>query len=865
MPLAAGSRVGPYEVLAKLGEGGMGEVYRARDSELKRDVAIKVLPAAVSSDRERVARFHREAEVLAALNHTNIAQIYGVERAGDTTALVIELVDGDDLAALVARGPVPVDETLAIARQVADALEAAHDAGIVHRDLKPANIKLRPDGVVKVLDFGLAKAFETPAADAVPSPSIANSPTITSPAMTSRGVILGTAAYMAPEQAKGRPVDHRADIWAFGCVVYELLTGRRAFEGVDTSDTLAAILRAEPDLSLLPDDCPPSVRRLLQRCLVKDVSRRLKHIGDARLELEPEPEPRLTPVARVSARHVAATAVAAVVLAIAALGVPSLRRTTSTSASDVFHVAIPLSNSLPMRVSGGGAAIAVSPDGRSLVYTAGQTGTLVWRRLDRPELVVLPARGASPFFAPDSNWIGYFDYGLVKKLRLGDTSPTPVCAIDAGGYSSWADNGWIIVGSSGGGLWRCSSAGPSKAELILETGAGTAQPLVLPGSDAVIFKDMSSGQPMLRALRLSDKRVTDIVAGGTPRLIGRDILLFDREGALWAAPFDRRNLRLAGEPIAVHDGLRTANAGVLYGSSDSGMLAFMPAASVPRASLVWIDRKGRMSPALPSQAAYAEPQLSPDGKRVVVTMQATVADLSVYDLDRGSGVRLTTGGGRRPRWSSQGRIAYQTFANHILARRVDEIAEPERLVVKSGSVYPDDWTPDGRTIIFNEGAARRDLWARTDGEEPFRLLPASAFNERGGRVSPDGRWLAFVSDESGRDEVYVQPFPGPGPKTAISTEGGKQPLWSRDGKELFYRLNDQLMAVTISTAPLRVSTPAVLFEMRRAEFGDDPNRVEYDVAPDGRFIAARMTAEDRPEEIRVIINWTEDFRRRIAR
>jgi Tol biopolymer transport system component len=854
--LTPGTRIGVYEVIAAVGAGGMGEVFRARDTELDRDVALKILPASFANDADRLMRFEREAKTLATLNHPHIAQIYGIVNDNGVRALVMEFVEGDDLSLRVARGPVPLEDALAIARSIVDALEAAHDRGIIHRDLKPANIKVRDDGTVKVLDFGLAKALTTDAGNE--SHTLAHSPTITSPAMTQAGVILGTATYMSPEQARGKPVDRRADIWAFGCVLFEMLAGKRAFDGADVSDTIAAIIRAEPDWKALPD-CPASVRRLLNRCLQKDPARRLKHIGDARFELEaadvdgPSRPRRTGMLLASSAGMIAGIAITAVTMMLTA---PSRQ-----AVDDPVAFTLPLPREMPLRRALG-TGVAFSPDGSSLVYTARTNGTLVLRRLTSMEFVELPAAGINPFFSPDSKWIAFYAEGQLKKLDLAGGLAVSICpAPNVRG--AWADDGSIIVGMAGSGLARVSAAG-GELETLLEPVKGSdvtpPAPFVLPGSKVVLFQRAARDRTFIHALSLTDRKLREVVEGSNPRLVGEDVLVFEREGGLWAAEFDVNGIILKESPVAVQERVRGA-LGALYSTSASGALAFVPNGTAPATTLTWLDRKGDMRAINVAPAPFTEPQLSADGRQLAVTnTRESAAEVFVIDLERGTTRRLTNGGGRRARWSSDGRLAYQLPSTKIGIRRADGVGDV-RVLTSPGAQFPDGWTPDGNTLVFNSGGASRDLWAVTGAAQPVRLLPASDFSERGGRVSPSGRLLAFVSNESGRDEVYVQPFPGPGPKSVISVKGGRQPIWSRDGKELFFRAGEQLMAVTLTENPLRIGIPVALFDMPTRLFGDDINRVEYDVAANGSFIAAKVDEDVTPDEIHVVLNWAQWFRR----
>ena len=873
MSLTSGTRLGPYEVIGPLGAGGMGEVYRARDTKLGRDVALKILPDHFATDPDRLARFEREAKTLASLNHPHIAQIYGIEEARATDgraearpymALVMELVEGEDLSQRISRGAIPIDDALLIARQIAEALEAAHEQGIIHRDLKPGNVKLRNDGTVKVLDFGLAKALDHGPV-ALASANLAHSPTITTPAMTQAGMILGTAAYMSPEQAKGRVVDRRTDLWAFGCVLFEMLTGKRAFAGDDVTDTLTAIFRDEPQWSALPADTPASVHRLLRRCLQKDRGTRHDSAAMARLEID-EPSTVDAHDVAASPAHAGAWRWLAAVAVIAALAVAGtvLTRQAPVPESQVIRFSLPLPPDLPFR-TGGGAALVLAPDGRNVVYTSGEQGVIVRRRLDVDEFEVLKERGFSPFFSPDSKWIGFFADGKLKKTPLDGGLASTICNTELG-RATWGDDGSIVFANADGLFRVSSSGGPPQAIEASERVRnlqGTAQPAFLPGARAILLRTWDGGKIRIQAFTLADGTFHDLAEGTNPLYATTGDVLFQHEGQLWSAPLDVKALTLGARPAPVLDGIRLQGGIALLDVASNGTIAYMDAEAVARSTIVWLDRKGQATLALSEPAGYGEPRLSPDGGRLAVEERTPAGtDVWVHDLNRRTKLRLTTSGTNvRPRWTPDGlRVSFQ-FEGDIYLRRADGSGDREPVLVRPGVQFPDAWTPDGTSLLFSEGSPR-DLWAVAVGQEPVRVLPASSFSERSASVSPDGKWLVFASDESGRDEIYVQPYPGPGAKTTISNAGGKQPSWSRDGRELFYRQEDAMMVVPVGTDPTGAGAPRRLFDFPRASYGDDPNRVQYDVAADGRFLAVR--ADERAgggDEIRVVVNWLTERKR----
>jgi eukaryotic-like serine/threonine-protein kinase len=874
MGLASGTRLGVYEVLGSLGAGGMGEVYRARDSKLNRDVALKVLPEAFSAEPDRLARFEREAQLIASLNHPNIAAIYGFEQSNGIYALVLELVEGPTLADRLDRGPIPVDEALPIARQIAQALEASHELGIIHRDLKPANIKLRPDGTVKVLDFGLAKALEPVGTEAG---SATASPTITSPA-TQIGVILGTAAYMSPEQAKGRPADKRSDVWAFGAVLFEMLSGQRAFKGDDVADTLAAVLRADPKWSDLPPATPQAVRRLLTRCLQKDPKRRLQHIGDVRLELE-EVEPsdldRASNGATRSTRSMWPIIAAAVVgAALAGLTAWSMAPAPVDRPPSRFAIQVPSSAPLLTGRFGLAGGLALSPDGRAILYSTGSG--LVSRQLDT--VPVEPVRGAEggawPFFSPDGVWIGFFADGKIKKVPARSGLAVTICDTPANARAVWADDDTIVVARTD--LYRVAASGGALEKIVDAGGEQFSEPEFLPGSNAVLVRArMPPAQGHIEAIDLQTRTRHRLLEGSTPKLAAGGALLFARDQRIWATGFDAKRLAVNGTPVPIIESVRLVEAEALFATSRDGTLIYMAGDVEATASIVWLDRTGKTSAALDDQRNFRLPRLSPDGKQVAVSVASgSSLDLWTFDLGRGSRLRLTTvGSNRRTVWSPDGtQIAYFSLPSEPGQGADQDLyvvpslgGAAKRILTRPGPQWPDSWSPDGRFLIFEDGpgGVTRDLWLLPFGEDP-RPLVVSRFNERGAVFSPDGRWIAFVSDESGRAEVYIQPFPGPGPKIPVSNEGGLQPVWGKSGRELYYRAADALMEVPVRLNPLQVSAARKLLDLPRAIYGFDQFTPDYDVAADGRFLAIRRDASI-ADEITVVLNWTQELRRALGR
>ncbi len=844
MPLSSGVRLGPYEVGALIGSGGMGEVYRARDSKLNRDVALKVLPDLFEDDVQRLARLQREAQVLASINHPNIAAIYGLEEADGVRALVLELVEGPTLAQQIAEGPVPVDEALHIARQIADALEAAHEQGIVHRDLKPANIKVRVDDTVKVLDFGLAKALEseTLSADASQSPTL-------SAAATRAGVILGTAAYMSPEQARGKPIDKRTDIWAFGCVLFEILAGKRVFEAKEVSDIMALVLTKEPVWEVLPPETPEAVRRLLRRCLDKDAKRRLRDIGEARILLGDveagaavSDPPRAAP-ARLGWIVAAASTVVALALGVANLG------QEPTKEAIRFRVLTPEGTT----IAPGPAArqLALSPDGQHLAFAARDaSGTphLWLRDLDSLEARLLPGTEGAwfPFWSPDGGFIGFQTPGHIKRIAVSGGPPETLCDLRGRDGAAWSPTGVIVFSEAGEGLYQVPASGgipaplttlePSRKETVHEW------PGFLPDARHFLYF-ADSLEDEHRGIYVGS------LDGGEPRLVlNTDVqatyaepgyLLFLRGATLMAQPFDASSLKLTGEPSRIAEDVthnpRTNRTS--FSVSETGVLAFRTGGlgGTPMSQLVWFDREGQQLETVGQPGSYYSLRLSPDERRIVVSRpdeQTGTHDLWLHNLARGTEARLTfdPSDDDHPVWSPDGtRIAFSSNRGGIfdLYQKAASGAGEARVLLQSGlNKEPSDWSPDGQSLLFTDNGgytlANTDLSVLSfTGDDGATSLLATEANELHGRLSPDGRWVAYVSDEGGRAQVYVQPFPGLEGRWLISTDGGWAPRWRGDGRELFYLdPGNNLVAVSVAGGEsFEVGSARVLIQAPVRSFG----------------------------------------------
>jgi serine/threonine-protein kinase len=880
-----GRRLGSFTIHSLLGAGGMGEVYRAHDTRLGRDVAIKILPAVWLIDAERRARFDREARTLASLNHPHIGAIYGLEEVDDSRALVLELVEGPTLADRLVAGALPIREALLHASQIADALDAAHQSGIVHRDLKPANIKVRPDGQVKVLDFGLAKAAGIGTPRDLTHAATAN-------VATEEGVILGTVAYMSPEQARGAPVDKRADVWAFGCVLYEMLTGHSPFARRTSSDSIAAILEHEPDWRKLPAATPRPIERLLRRCLEKDIAPRMRDIGDARSEID-EARASLSSSGRATSSTLASRRWPFIVLATAMVaaaiagGAVWMWKTTSPTAVQVTRLAV----SLPAGDALGNSqlpSITVSPDGRTIAYTASRGGRaplLFVRRLDAPEAMLLAGtEGArEPFFSPNGQWIGFFAQGKLKKVLAtgGGLQTLTDAAVGLGG--SWSGDDTIYFAPfNTSGIWKISASGGTPEEFTRidksRDEVSHRWPQVLPDRKTLLLTvwtgpgwdekhlEIQTGE------RGAHRRL--VPGASTGRYISTGHLLYSKVDNLIVAPFDLASLSVTGPPVTLVERARDGvGEGAQYAVSDSGTLAYVQAQSgVFDRRLVWVSRDGTVASIAAPPNAYTDPAISPDGRLVALSVQGTTQTLWVYDLARSSLTTLpATGSLQAPLWTPDGRrLVYRATrggSRNLFWRPADGSGEEERLSTSERLQTPSSFSPDGRVLVFTDVAADtgNDLWAmETDAQQrASRTVLKTRFGELSPKISPDGKWLAYTSDESGRQEVYVSAFPGPGGKIAISTDGGSEPRWSRNGRELFYRQDDKMMAVTTTPgSSLTASSPHQLFE-GRYQIGDTGSG-GYDVASDGRFLMIQATVPQQPAtEFNIVLNWFDEVRARV--
>ena len=873
MSLSPGVRLGPYEVTALIGEGGMGKVWRAHHAALNRDDALKVLPDAFASDPDRLARFRREAQVLASLNHPNIAHVYGLEQADGVQALVMELVEGPTLADRIAQGPIPLDEAFPIAKQIAEALEAAHEQGIIHRDLKPANIKVRADGTVKVLDFGLAKLTESIGnGQTVDGASL--SPTITSPALMSGvGVLLGTAAYMSPEQARGKAVDRRADVWAFGCVLYEMLTGRQAFPNGETvSDTLVAILAREPDLSAVPTNTPLKIRALLERCLRKDVRRRLQDIGDARVDVEDAGnEPDVASRAPITSRRrdYALAAVALLSLIAAVLFGARLFLAPAPQARPVqFQVLAPE-----------GARIDIgeplSPDGRTVAFTAISEGgqPIIWvRPLDSAAARALPGTEQAQrlFWSPDSQYIGFFAQGKLKKVAVTGAPPV-VISNETGRDGAWGLGDVILIGGQPmKPLLRVSATG-GEPMAVTELGANEVShdyPDFLPDGRHFLFMARTGSAEGFRvyvaSLDSKERRVLPGIAAGA-RYSPTGHVLFARDGTLMAQSFDASRQELSGEPFPVAEGVPGPVAP--FSVSTNGSLAYLRGGIASDSQLAWFDRSGKQLAVIGSSGQYTGPELSPDGKYVAFA-RGSPTDIWVLDIAKALTSRLTSdpAGDAFPVWSPDGRtVAFASSRErgvfNLYARAVGAVDQDKLLLKSEVGKRPSDWTRDGRYLVYTAPPGNSDIWALllSGANSPPVRVTKTPFSEQNPTVSPDGRWIAYSSDETGESQVYVQSFPQSTARQQVSTTGGFQPSWSPDERELFYVRPDlTLMAVSVkpTSLALEVSAPASLFRTRIAFAGPVELGRSYSVSGDGRFLINVSSTDPLGRPITVVLNWS---------
>jgi len=856
-----------YRISAKLGEGGMGAVYRATDTKLGREVAIKVLPDSLARDTDRLARFTREAQVLASLNHPNIAAIYGVE----DRALVLELVEGPTLAERLVQGPIPIEEVLPIARQIAEAIEFAHERGIIHRDLKPANIKIRDDGTVKVLDFGLAKAFLPDSASG--SANAMNSPTLSARA-TQIGVILGTAAYMAPEQAKGKTVDRRADIWAFAVVLYEMLSGKRGYQADDVSDTLAAVLTREVEWSALPANTPSRLRTLLRDCLVREPKQRLRDIGEARRTLEqlisgaPDSDGGVSTANLASPAqrwHNALPWMMATLAVVAALAMFLWYRTSNALRPPELR--------LQVLMAGDGNELVLSPDGRQIVFVApaevGNSYQLWLRPLDSEAAKPLAGTelGFEPFWSADSKSVGFFSHQALKRIDIESgvlqtlaDAPTP-----RGG--TWNRDGTILFAPAGNGpLYRIPATGGRPEQVTQQRSpqeASHRQPSFLPDGHHFLFWII--GPPEVQGEYVGSLDSKDFrricEADGPVTFVPPNHILLVRERVLYAQRFDQVKMEVSGEPFPVASGISSYRVNFpRVTASDTGLIAYRPDETTRR-QVTWFDRSGKpagtVGEPLPD-VAWGE--LSPDGRTLAITSRRGengAPDDLLMDMSRGTVTRLTKAESSAARWSPDGkRIAFSAGRVGVLDlywKVVGSGSPDEVLFASKEAKNLTDWSPDGKFILFSSQSptTARDVWALPVGgadRKPFPVVQTAA-EERNGRLSPDGRWVTYESDETGHDEVFVRPFPGPGPAVRVSTEGGQTAFWRHDGKELYYTTDGQLMSVSVDGSgkgALDFGLPKLLFKVKGPVVPQTDGR---------RFLSLSPVGDASRPPITVIVNW----------
>lgn len=891
MALTNGTKLGPYEIVAPLGAGGMGEVYRARDTRLNRAVAVKILPSHLSGDPTLRQRFDQEAQAISSLNHPHICALYDVGHQDGVDFLVMEYLEGETLTRQLDKGPLPLAQVLKYGVEIADALDKAHRQGIVHRDLKPGNIMVTKSGA-KLLDFGLAKGATLLASGATLTVGATRTTPVTQP-----GTIVGTFQYMSPEQVEAKELDARSDIFSFGAVLYEMLTGQRAFPGKSQLSVASSILEKEPlSISTLQPMTPPALERAVKRCLAKEPDDRWQTVRDLELELkwiaEAGPQAALTPAP--GAKGIPAFGQWALILSlgalvsgavIASLAVWNLR---PSAPRPVSRTVITLPPGQQLAGLENGPAVAFSPDGAYLAYIAIQDGTqqLYLRAMDSLEAKPLPGtEGANtPFFSPNGQWLGFFAGNQVKKVSVSGGGAVALGDSSTGAGASWSSLG-IIAYSPGGvsALQQAPDAGGAAQPLSrLEKGEFTHRwPEFLPGGKTILFAtsptlvNWSNPQLAMELVSTRERRYLN-QAGTQPRYAFSGHLVYARAGTLMAVPFDLRGLAVTGATVPVLEGIRQSpiTGAAQYSISTTGSLAYVPGSlQSTQCRPVWVDQNGHEQLLAAPVRAYVNPRLSPDGRRVALNIVEQEMQIWIYDLTKETLNRFTFGGSFNgyAMWRPDGkRIAFQSSKEgpvNIFWQFADSSGGLERLTTSEYTDTPTSWSPDGQLLAFNEinPTTRYDFWVLrlTDRKaQPFLQTP---FNETAARFSPDGRWLAYMSDESGHYEIYVQPYPGPGGKWQISTEGGTEPVWNPNGRELFYRAGDKMMAVDISVQPnFAAAKPRVLFGGRYMPTpGTLPN---YDVSLDGRrFLMLKRSeaGEAAPTQINIVVNWFEELKRRV--
>jgi serine/threonine protein kinase len=903
-----GKTFGHYEITSQIGRGGMGEVYRAKDRKLGRDVAIKVLPEEFAKDADRVARFQREAKLLASLNHPNIAAIHGLEESGGTSFLVLELVEGETLSDQLKRGPILVEESLKLALQIAEALEAAHEKGVIHRDLKPSNIKVTPDGKVKVLDFGLAKAYAGGQADLnlSKSPTMTYSPTLSN-AATQQGVILGTAAYMPPEQARGKAVDKRADIWAFGCVLYEMLTGQAAFQGEDVTEILASVVKGGANLDLLPANLHPRVREVITRCLQKDLKRRYHDIADTRYEIEQalaDPrgllvQPAMAAEPRMKLRTALPWLAAAIVLGSIVTGVAvwKLRPTPKPEPRPVTRFEHYPTEDQQL-INSSSLILAVSPDGRHFAYITRKG--LCLRSMDDLDVRLIAGAAENPinpFFSPDGQWVAYWSGANTKLKKVAISGGTPVVLCDAESClgASWDSDNTIVYCQARKGIMRVSAGGGTPETLIVEEKESFYNPRLLPGGKSVLFTLGTKEGYKIAVQSLESRERKVLFKGDCAWYLPTGHIIYAFNNGLNAVPFDLDTLQ-PGVSVPLVEGVfrRGPLVEPQYAISNSGTLAYVPSVRAPdsrKRILVWVDRNGKEAPlaAVPSDT-YLASRISPDGTRVALTvMTGSKSDIRIWDIARQAMTRLTFDeSSGYPLWTLDGkRIAFASTRGGMMLgdvywKAADGTGEEERLgTVPGRSLYPWSWSSDGKTLVLMDQAVSGEVGGTglgsgigslsMEGDRKWRPLLSEKFYEGHPQIAPNnGRWMAYESTESGESEVYVRPFPEVDKgKWQVSTGGGRDPIWSHDGRELFYRSGNSVIAVDVQTDPtFKAGKPALLFQ--GAYFSGIAGKGHiWDLSPDGkRFLMmkeseAATSTSSGPQKINIILNWTEELKQRV--
>ena len=905
--LNAGAKLGPYEIIGAIGAGGMGEVYRARDTRLNRIVAIKVLPAHLADRTESRERFEREARTIASLNHPHICILHDIGQQDGIDYLVMEYLEGETLAQRLKKGPLPIQQVLQYAIEIADGLDKAHRKGITHRDLKPGNIMLTKSGA-KLLDFGLAK-LKQEVAPATPESQLATM----QDAITGEGTILGTLQYMAPEQVEAKEADARTDIFAFGVVVYEMATGKKAFEGKSRASLMAKILETDPPpMTSLTPMAPPALDRLVKKCLAKDREDRWQSARDLTDELKWIAEQgSQTAVPAAAAKGFKAFGRRALMLnlgtflfglAIAGVAIWNLKSVPPAPRPvSRFMITLPPGQQLVVPLSG--PAVALSPDGTHLAYVArqGLVQQVYLRALDNLEVRPIPgSEGATggnsftePFFSPDSQWVGFFAGGKLKKAAVGGGPALVVCDSPFSNGGSWGSQGMIAFSPPGAGTLLQVSDGGGAPQRLTRLAKGESLhgwPNFLPGSKSLLFvvsgggNNWINGQIAVQLVGSGEHR--NLIQGGMyPRYAPSGHLVYVQGATLMAAPFDLQRLALTGSAVPLVDGVQqsVADGNAQYAISDTGSLVYLSGGvQSQQLKLVWVNRNGvEQSLAAPARA-YVNPRISPDGRRIVVGITEQERQLWLYDLPRETLTRFTFQGDNNtaPFWTPDGRrivfISNKEGPRNLFWQLADGSGGLERLTTSEFVQIPGSWSPDGQLLAFSEvnAATGYDIWVlpmngSSAGSGQIRkgqIFLQTKFNEAAPQFSPDGHWLAYVSDESGRKEIYVQPYPGPGGKWQISTEGGAEPLWNRNGRELFYRNGTKVMAVEITTKPgFSPGTPKMLFEGQYQTLPtiSTPN---YDVSPDGqRFLMLKPTEQEltATTQINVVLNWFEELKQKV--